>query len=73
MKEQAYDFRKRLLQVHEPKIRDFEKQPAADDFILRDGMVVEVSENADEVMDTAAQDFIDFLSVSMGISEEIRQ
>ena len=68
MKEQAYDFRKRLLQVHEPKIKDFEKQAAADDFILRDGLVVEVSENADEVIDTAAQDFIDFLSVSMGIS-----
>lgn len=66
--EKPYDFRKRLEVVHEADRRDLELKPAAEEFVFRDGMVIAVPDNADEVLAVAGKDFCDYLDVSMGIS-----
>lgn len=67
MKEKAYDFRKRLLQVHEPNIRSLKRLPKENELVLENGLTVAIGAQADEVIETAACDFMDFLSVSMGV------
>ena len=71
MKEQNYDFRKRLLVVHEPNLRDSGRKPQADEFELRDGMTI--CAIGDEVIQTAAADLADFLRISMGVSARVTQ
>ena len=71
MKEQNYDFRKRLLVVHEPNLRDSGRKPQADEFELRDGMTI--CAIGDEVIQTAAADLADFLRISMGVSAQVTQ
>ena len=68
--ENAYDFRKKLLTVHEPNRRDLSRQPSEKEFWLYDGAAIKVVSKS-EVIDTAVRDFIDYLSVSMEISVEI--
>ena len=66
--ENPYDFRKRLDIVHESGRRDPAAKPAADEFVVKDGAVVSVPVDADDVLVTAAKDFCDYLDVSMGVS-----
>lgn len=66
-KENAYDFRKKLLTIHEKDIRDFKKQKNENEFMLPDNVRIKVSEVCKEVTKTAVADFTDFLKVSMGI------
>jgi len=68
-KEKPYDFREFLLQVHEPNLRHAEKTPATNQLALAEGTVIEFSQEAGEVIRTAAEDFADFLKVSMNIQE----
>lgn len=56
-----YDFRKAMLEVHKKDLRDFSVKPVADEFEIKDGMKIIISENASEVIVTAAKDFADFL------------
>ncbi len=65
--EKKYDFRKRLLQVHQPNIRNASYQKKADEFMVEDGAVIGISESAEIVLKTAAWDFADFLKTSMGV------
>ncbi len=63
-----YDFRKAMLEVHKKDLRDFSVKPCANEFEIKDGMKIIISENASEVIVTAAKDFADFLYTSMGVS-----
>ena len=60
-----YDFQRELLTVHEANIRNFDRKIKADEFSLGDGIRILISANASEVIAIAADDFADFLSVSM--------
>jgi len=71
--ENHYDFRKRMLQVHAKNIRDFSQQPTAQEMQLQDGVAIVVAPDADEVVLTAAKDFLDYLFTSMGLSAMLRQ
>lgn len=66
-KENAYAFREKLLKIHEENIGDISKRPRENELILSDGVVIEMMENPSEVIKTAALDFADYLTVSMGL------
>lgn len=66
-KENSYDFRKKLLTVHQPGLRDLSIRPKDDEFWFEDGAKIKISVNACDVIKTASTDFVDFLRVSMGI------
>lgn len=69
--EQNYDFRKELLTIHESDVRNFERKPKADEFFFADDVKIRVEANAPEVISVAAEDFCDFLSVSMGVNAKV--
>ena len=65
--EAPYAFRARLECVHGRDLRDSSARPAADEFAFRDGAVVAVANDACEELFAAAEDFVDYLGVSMGV------
>ena len=65
-KEKNYDFRKKMLAVHEKNIRNDQCRPEADELELRNYVTVLVPAD-EEVILTAARDFTDYLFTSMGI------
>ena len=69
--ESPYDFRKRLETVHEPGRRDPQAVPSPDEFVFSDGAVVALPGDADEVLTTAAEDFVDYLKVSMSVKAAV--
>ena len=69
--EERYAFRKELLTVHKANARNFERKPRAEECFLADAVKVVVKESASEVITVAAEDFCDFLSVSMGITASL--
>ncbi|MGI6538831.1 MAG: hypothetical protein ACOX22_11130 [Caldicoprobacterales bacterium] len=66
--EKNYDFRKRLLKVHESDIRDYEVQPDNSEVEIQRDWEIVISNNADRVTLTAAKDLQDYFFTSMGIS-----
>lgn len=72
-KENRYEFRKRLLTVHEADRRDFTLQPEENELELADEIAVYIPTDADEVMLTAARDFVDYLLTSMNISAILKK
>lgn len=68
--EQHYDFRKKLLEIHEKGIRDCTLTPDADEFELQNNTLIYFEEN-DIVIKTAAEDFCDFLKTSMNIEASL--
>ncbi len=64
--EKKYEFRKRLLQVNRPDIRDWDAFLLADEYSL--GARAKLYIPKDEIVYTAARDFLDFMYVSMGTS-----
>lgn len=68
MREQPYDFKKELLQVHKKDVRDYSRCSASDEFEICDGIRIVLPEEDNAVIITSAKDFIDYLFVSMGIS-----
>ncbi len=70
-KERSYDFRKRLCVVHEADRRDSSLRPAADEVELKDGTLIVVPDGEKGLLFRAAQDFQDYLAVSMGVSSTI--
>ena len=71
--EKMYDFKEKLLTVHEENIRNSERKAKADEFEVKSGAVIKINENADEVIKTAACDFADFLKKSMGVSAVVSE
>ena len=71
MAEKAYDFRQKLLTVHEKDVRDFSYTPTGNMLQIKDGAVIEIGNTDDIVINTAAEDFIDFLSVSMHVKASV--
>lgn len=69
--EKAYTFRERLLTVHEKNVRDFSVVAVDDEFCLADEVLIGIGEDASEVVKFAAEDFVDFLAVSMNIKASI--
>ena len=69
--EQPYDFRKKLLTVHEPNVRDYAVTPAEGQMALKDGAVISVCGSGYSLLSVAAEDFADFLRVSMGITARV--
>ena len=68
--EKNYDFRKRMLAIHEKDIRNYDLKPADNQLEVQNNVTVIIPDN-DEVILTAARDFIDYLFISMGISAGI--
>lgn len=64
-KEQAYDFRKRMLKLHEPGRRNFKRMPGEEEFFC--GNQVVIITEAQEVVRTAAEDLQAYLEISMGV------
>lgn len=66
--ERNYEFRKRLLTLHKEGIRDYNRIPFDNEFVIEKGCVVQLPEEAGDVILTAAKDFIDYLFTSMEVS-----
>ena len=66
-----YDFKKELLTIHKPNVRDFSLAPNKDDFDLSKGASVSMEMPEDIVVKTAAQDFCDYLYVSQQVSTSL--
>lgn len=66
-----YDFRRELLTVHEPNLRDFERVPQLHELWLAEGAHIRIAADACAVISVAAEDFCDYLSVSMGVSAAV--
>lgn len=69
--ENAFDFRKKLLTVHEADVRDTSVVASSDEIAFSDGVVVEIGNTDSEVIKIAANDFCDFLAVSMNIKTSV--
>ena len=69
--EKAYDFREKLLTVHEKDVRDFSKKCENGYLEVKDGVIIEIGCTDNDVINIAARDFVDFLSVSMGIKASV--
>jgi len=72
MKEKNYDFRKRMLEVHERDIRNTSLKALANEFEIKNGFTIVLQEDSDDVVLTAAKDFVDYLFTSMGVSAMLR-
>ncbi len=66
-KENNYDFRSELRQVHKKDRRDQSEVCRANELELKNGVCIVVPEAEDIIIYTAAKDFADYLLVSMGI------
>lgn len=71
--EKPYDFRKRLDVVHEACVRDPALRPEADEFEVRDGAAITVGADAPALVVRAAEDFADFLKVSMSVKVKVER
>ncbi|MDD4378291.1 MAG: hypothetical protein PHH48_09160 [Eubacteriales bacterium] len=71
--ERNYEFRKRLLKTHKDNIRNHHEKPISSEFCIEDGCSIIVSENAGDVILTAAKDFVDYLFTSMELSAMIKR
>ncbi len=70
-KEVNYQFRDRLRCIHKKDLRDFSLCAAADEFEIKNGITIVLPKDSGEVALTAAQDFADYLFVSMKVSAMI--
>ncbi len=66
IKENRYDFKKELLEVHKKDRRDYSLCPKEDEFVVPDGLNIVLPQNYDSIVLTAARDFEDYMFVSMG-------
>ena len=66
--EKNYDFRKRLLVIHEKDVRDAKRTATAEEYILPDTVVIGILGSYTDVTETAVYDYIDYLQTSMHIS-----
>ncbi len=66
-KEQRYEFRKRLMELHKPNIRNYDIVKAENEFEIKDNFSIILPENYDVITKTAAYDFSDYLLTSMNV------
>jgi len=66
-KEQRYDFRKRMLEIHKPNVRKADRTPNDNEFVIENGIIITLPENPGCVIETAAKDLVDYLNISMNI------
>ena len=69
--EPAYEFRKRMEQVHQPDRRDPAQKRAEGECELRDGVAIRLPNDASDLVRRAACDFADYLSVSMQVDGDV--
>lgn len=72
-KENNYDFRKRMLAVHEANLRNDALTANADETEITDGTYIVIAEDAGDVIVTAAMDFIHYLFTSMGVAAMLKR
>ncbi len=65
--EKNYDFRKRMLTLHEKNIRNSNAILNNDEIEITDGISIILGSDS-EVIFTAAQDFVEYLHISMNVS-----
>ena len=70
--EAPYAFRSRLVTVHRTDRRDRTARPAADEYAFTDGVQIVVPDGAPALVRRAADDFADYLVVSMCINASVR-
>lgn len=70
-KEENYDFKKELLAVHKPHIRDFSLKAKKSELDLSQGVSIFVETDGSDVVKTAVKDFCDYLYVSQSISVSV--
>jgi len=70
--EKNYDFRKRMLEVHEKNIRDTNLLPTSQELEFSDGLTVVLPEDCDDIILTAAKDFIEYLFISMRLGAMLK-
>lgn len=68
--EKKYDFRKKLLEIHEKDIRNNLLIPEANEFEFKNNSTVYFEED-DIVIKTAAEDFCDYLKTSMNVTASV--
>ena len=71
--EKNYDFRKKLLKIHEENLRDYDKKPSGFEFEIADGALISFPVDAGDVVLTAIKDFVDYMFTSMGVSVMIKR
>ncbi len=69
--ERRYDFKKALLELHKPNIRNNGIKSRSGEFEIRDGFKIIIPEECDKVVFTAVKDFSDYLFVSMNVENTI--
>ncbi len=67
-KEQRYDFRKRMLEIHKKDIRKKDLNPGNNEFSIESGVIISIPENSGIVTETAAKDLVDYFNTSMNMS-----
>ena len=70
--EAPYAFRSRLVTVHRTDRRDRTERSAADEYAFSDGVQIVVPDGAPALVRRAADDFADYLIVSMRINASVR-
>ena len=71
--EKAYEFRNKLLTIHEEGLRNKDRKKQENEFFVFDGMTVSVKADCDEVIKVAATDFADFLKTSMDVDVKLEE
>ena len=69
--EEPYDFRAEMAVVHQRDVRDSAAKRAVDEVELREGAVLSIPAEASDFVFRAAQDFQDYLAVSMDVNVRI--
>ena len=67
-KEQRYDFRKRMLEIHKPNVRKMDRTPNDNEFVIQHGVIITLPENPGIVVETAAKDLVDYFNISMNMA-----
>jgi hypothetical protein len=70
--EKNYDFRQRLLEVHQKGRRDPQQQAADTELQLTEESLIVIDRDADRVLQKAARDLQDYLAVSMDLHVKIQ-
>ena len=66
-----YDFKKELLEVHKPNVRDFAQKAKRTELDLSKGVFISAEMGNSVVVKTAVQDFCDYLYVSQKVNAAV--
>ncbi len=72
-KERNYEFRERMLTIHKENRRNLDFLPNDNEFEIKDGFTIYLSDTLGEVAKVSAMDFIDYLYTSMGVSAMLKK